>query len=73
VVRARLFAAMGATAIALRWSGGEGLVPGICEVPLECFAAATARLIAEGCGRIAHVDASKGGDAALLLACSTSA
>lgn len=69
VARARLFATIGATAIALRWFGGDGQVPGICEVPLESFAPATDRLIAEGCDRIAYVGTSKGAEAALLLAC----
>ncbi len=69
VARARLFAALGATAIALRWFGGDGQVPGICEVPLESFAPATDRLIAAGCDRIAYVGTSKGAEAALLLAC----
>ncbi|MGA3403683.1 MAG: acyl-CoA thioester hydrolase/BAAT C-terminal domain-containing protein [Acetobacteraceae bacterium] len=69
VARATLFAALGATAIALRWFGGEGQVPGICEVPLETFAPATDRLVAAGCDRIAYVGTSKGAEAALLLAC----
>jgi acetyl esterase/lipase len=69
VARARLFAALRATAIALRWFGGDGQVPGICEVPLETFVPATNRLIAEGCDRIAYVGTSKGAEAALLLAC----
>ncbi len=69
VARARLFAALGATAIALRWFGGEGQVPGICEVPLETFAPATDRLVAAGCDRIVYVGTSKGAEAALLLAC----
>jgi hypothetical protein len=38
-------------------------------VPLESFAPATDRLIAEGCDRIAYVGTSKGAEAALLLAC----
>lgn len=69
VARARLFASAGAVAIALRWFGGEGQVPGICEAPLESFAPATDRLVAEGCDRIAYVGTSKGAEAALLLAC----
>jgi uncharacterized protein len=67
--RARLFAARGAVALALRWFGGKGQVPGICEVPLESFAPATDRLVAAGCERIAYVGTSKGAEAALLLAC----
>jgi uncharacterized protein len=69
VARARLFAELGATAIALRWFGGDGQPPGICEVPLESFCPATDRLIAEGCDRIAYVGTSKGAEAALLLGC----
>ncbi|HEY3847680.1 MAG TPA: acyl-CoA thioester hydrolase/BAAT C-terminal domain-containing protein [Acetobacteraceae bacterium] len=69
VARARLFAELGATAIALRWFGGDGQAPGICEVPLESFWPATDRLIAEGCDRIAYVGTSKGAEAALLLGC----
>jgi uncharacterized protein len=68
VARARLFADAGAVAIALRWFGGDGQVPGICEVPLELFGPATDRLIHEGCDRIAYVGTSKGAEAALLLA-----
>jgi uncharacterized protein len=68
VMRATLFAAKGAVAIALRWFGGEGQVPGICEVPLESFAPAIDRLVEEGCDRIAFVGTSKGAEAALLLA-----
>jgi dienelactone hydrolase len=68
VGRARLLAAKGATTIALRWFGGEGQVPGICEVPLEGFMQATVRLVDEGCSRIAYVGTSKGAEAALLVA-----
>jgi dienelactone hydrolase len=68
VERARLFAEHGATAVALRWFGGQGQVPGICEVPLESFAPATDRLIEAGCSRIAYAGTSKGAEAALLLA-----
>jgi dienelactone hydrolase len=32
VARARLFAGLGAVCLALRWFGGEGQPPGICEV-----------------------------------------
>jgi len=69
VARARLFAGAGAIAIALRWFGGDGQVPGICEVPLESFVPATDRLVEAGCDRIAYVGTSKGAEAALLLAC----
>jgi dienelactone hydrolase len=68
IERARLFAEGGATAMALRWFGGEGQVPGICEVPLESFAPATDSLVEAGCSRIAYIGTSKGAEAALLLA-----
>jgi hypothetical protein len=68
VERARLFAEHGATAMALRWFGGEGQIPGICEVPLESFGPATNLLVETGCSRIAYVGTSKGAEAALLLA-----
>lgn len=68
VARAGLFAAAGAKAIAMRWFGGEGQVPGICEIPLESFRSATDRLVSEGCRRIAYVGTSKGAEAALLVA-----
>ena len=66
--RAGLFADRGAVAVALRWFGGEGQTPGICEIPLESFAPAIQRLIEEGCDRIALVGTSKGAEAALLVA-----
>ena len=68
VARAKLFAGLGAVCIALRWFGGEGQPPGICEVPLEVFTRATDRLIEEGCERVAYVGTSKGAEAALLIA-----
>jgi dienelactone hydrolase len=68
VERARFFAECGATAMALRWFGGEGQIPGVCEVPLESFTPATDRLVEAGCSRIAYVGTSKGAEAALLLA-----
>ena len=68
VERARLFAARGAKAIALRWFGGEGQVPGICEAPLESFSLAVDRLLQEGCEQVAFVGTSKGAEAALLAA-----
>lgn len=38
--RARLLAAHGVAALAIRWFGGPGQSPGICEIPLETFTAA---------------------------------
>jgi uncharacterized protein len=66
--RARLFAATGATALALRWFGGEGQTPIIHQVPLELFVRATDRLVKDGCQKIAYVGTSRGAEAALLVA-----
>ncbi|MER9960878.1 acyl-CoA thioesterase [Mesorhizobium sp. M0045] len=68
VGRARLFANAGTSALALQWFGGEGQVPGICEIPLETFFAATDYLIETGCRRIVYVGTSKGAEASLLAA-----
>lgn len=68
VTRARLFAGEGASALALQWFGGEGQVPGICEIPLETFFAATDCLVGLGCRRIVYVGTSKGAEASLLAA-----
>lgn len=68
VGRARLFANQGSSALALRWFGGEGQPPGICEIPLETFFAATDYLIGTGCHRIVYVGTSKGAEAALCAA-----
>jgi hypothetical protein len=68
VARARLFADAGFIALALRWFGGEGQTPGISEIPLEIFFAATSRLLQEGAKHIAYIGTSKGAEAALLVA-----
>ncbi|MBZ9745742.1 acyl-CoA thioesterase [Mesorhizobium sp. CO1-1-7] len=68
VGRARLFADVGVSALALRWFGGQDQIPGICEIPLEIFFAATDRLVGLGCRRIVYVGTSKGAEAALLVA-----
>ena len=68
VDRASLFTRHGATAVALRYFGGEGQPPGICEIPLETFVEATDLLVARGCKRIAFIGTSKGAEAALLVA-----
>lgn len=68
VTRAKLFAALGCRALAQRWFGGEGQVPGICEVPLETFTAGIDSLVRFGCERIVLVGTSKGAEAALLTA-----
>jgi hypothetical protein len=68
VDRARLFASHGAVALALRWFGGDGQPPGICEVPLETFTMAVDELVARGCKQLAFVGTSKGAEAGLLAA-----
>lgn len=68
VDRAGLLAERGATVLAQRWWGGPGQAPGICEIPLEVFAAGIDRLIAEGCDRIAMLGTSFGALATLLAA-----
>ncbi|MGX5848395.1 acyl-CoA thioester hydrolase/BAAT C-terminal domain-containing protein [Mesorhizobium sp. PL10] len=68
VARARLFANEGASALALQWFGGDGQVPGICEIPLETFFAATDYLVGLGCRRIVYIGTSKGAEASLLAA-----
>ncbi|OWK22585.1 acyl-CoA thioesterase [Rhizobium yanglingense] len=68
VQRASLFASIGVMSLALRWFGGDGQVPGICEVPLETFVQAIDELERRGCKHIAIIGASKGAEAALLVA-----
>lgn len=68
VARARLFANENASALALQWFGAEGQIPGICEIPLETFFAATDCLVELGCRRIVYVGTSKGAEASLLAA-----
>lgn len=69
VERARFFAQHGAHGMALRWFGGKGQAPGICEIPIEVFVRAVNRLSQEPIDRLAVVGLSKGAEAALLLAC----
>ncbi|GAA4094113.1 acyl-CoA thioester hydrolase/BAAT C-terminal domain-containing protein [Streptomyces hundungensis] len=66
--RARLLARQGVVALTIRWFGGPGQAPGICEVPLETFTAAVDVLQREGARRITILGASKGAEAALLTA-----
>ncbi|KQV01618.1 acyl-CoA thioesterase [Mesorhizobium sp. Root102] len=68
VGRARLFANEGSSALAVQWFGGEGQAPGICEIPLETFFAATDYLLETGCRRIVYVGTSRGAEASLLAA-----
>ncbi|MFE4871550.1 acyl-CoA thioester hydrolase/BAAT C-terminal domain-containing protein [Streptomyces sp. NPDC056682] len=66
--RCDLLARAGMAALSLRWFGGAGQPGGICEVPLETFTKAIDLLQAKGVDRIGVLGASKGAEAALLLA-----
>ncbi|MGW0940583.1 acyl-CoA thioester hydrolase/BAAT C-terminal domain-containing protein [Streptomyces sp. NPDC002666] len=66
--RCRLLAREGLTALSVRWFGGPGQPPGICEVPLETFVSAVAWLRTNGARRIGVLGTSKGAEAALHLA-----
>ncbi|GHH09480.1 acyl-CoA thioester hydrolase/BAAT C-terminal domain-containing protein [Streptomyces lanatus] len=66
--RARLLAQQGMTAVSIRWFGGPGQSPGICEIPLETFTAAVDLLQLNGARRIGVLGTSKGAEAALLTA-----
>jgi dienelactone hydrolase len=65
--RATWLAERGAAAASIRWFGGTGQPPGICEVPLETFTPLVDALAADF-DRVAVAGTSKGGEAALLLA-----
>ncbi|MFC3986771.1 acyl-CoA thioester hydrolase/BAAT C-terminal domain-containing protein [Streptosporangium jomthongense] len=65
--RCRLFARAGVTAMSIRWFGGPGQPPGICELPLETFVAAAELLRERGAGRVSVLGLSKGAEAALLV------
>jgi hypothetical protein len=67
VGRCRLLAARDVAAASVRWFGGPGQPPGICEVPLEQFAPVLDR-VADLAPRLALVGTSKGAEAVLLLA-----
>ena len=64
--RCRLLADHGATALTIRWFGGEGQQPGPWEVPLETFTSALGELEGE-CDRLAVLGTSFGAEAALLV------
>ncbi|MGW0857592.1 acyl-CoA thioester hydrolase/BAAT C-terminal domain-containing protein [Streptomyces sp. NPDC002690] len=66
--RARLLAGQGLTALAVRWFGGPGQSPGICEIPLETFTEGVGLLRSTGASRIGILGVSKGAEAALLTA-----
>ncbi|MGW9118284.1 acyl-CoA thioester hydrolase/BAAT C-terminal domain-containing protein [Streptomyces sp. NPDC055663] len=65
--RCRILAREGMTALSIRWFGGSGQPPGICEVPLETFEPAIEVLRAGGARRIGVLGTSKGAEAALHL------
>lgn len=65
--RASLLAAHGATALPIRWFGGEGQQPGPWEVPLETFTRALDHL-APQVDRLAVLGTSFGAEAALSVA-----
>ncbi|MFI5772279.1 acyl-CoA thioester hydrolase/BAAT C-terminal domain-containing protein [Streptomyces sp. NPDC051658] len=65
--RCRLLAREGIAALSIRWFGGPGQPPGICEVPLETFEPAIEVLRAGGARRIGVLGTSKGAEAALHL------
>jgi hypothetical protein len=65
--RCRLFARAGVSAMSVRWFGGPGQPPGICEIPLETVAAATTLLRGRGARRVSVLGVSKSAEAALLL------
>jgi len=67
VGRADVLAGAGATALAIRWFGGEGQPAVPCEVPLETFVAAINLLDGE-CDRIGVLGLSYGAEAAMLTA-----
>ncbi|BCJ38820.1 acyl-CoA thioesterase [Actinocatenispora thailandica] len=66
--RARVFAEHGAVAASIRWFGGPGQPPGICEVPLETFTAALDALCRYEPARLGMMGVSKGAEATLLTA-----
>ena len=66
--RARILAQEGMTAMSIRWFGGPGQSPGICEIPLETFVSAVDLRESTGVRRICLMGSSKGAEAALLTA-----
>ena len=65
--RCRLFAECGFVALSIRWFGGEGQPPGICEIALETFVTALETLAGYS-HNLGIVGVSKGAEAALLVA-----
>ncbi|WP_369394500.1 acyl-CoA thioester hydrolase/BAAT C-terminal domain-containing protein [Streptomyces sp. CG1] len=66
--RVRILAQQGMTALSIRWFGGPGQSPGICEIPLETFTTAVDFLQGNEAERIGILGTSKGAEAALLTA-----
>lgn len=66
--RVRILARQGVAAMSVRWFGGPGQPPGICEIPLETFTIAVDFLRLNGAQRIGILGTSKGAEAALLTA-----
>jgi hypothetical protein len=66
--RVRILARQGMAAMSVRWFGGPGQPPGICEIPLETFTIAVDFLRLNGAQRIGILGTSKGAEAALLTA-----
>jgi uncharacterized protein len=66
--RTRILAQQGMTALSIRWFGGPGQSPGICEIPLETFSTAVDLLRSNGAERVGVLGTSKGAEAALLTA-----
>ncbi|MCG7524771.1 acyl-CoA thioesterase [Streptomyces sp. OfavH-34-F] len=67
VERCRVLARSGLVALGIRWYGGEGQPPGICEIPIETFTHALDLLHREGIERLSVLGLSKGAEAALWL------
>ncbi|MEY9873116.1 hypothetical protein ABH931_002597 [Streptacidiphilus sp. MAP12-33] len=65
--RCRLLANAGLVAFGMRWYGGAGQPPGICEVPIESIGRGLDLLAAEGVERLGVLGLSKGAEAALWL------
>jgi len=65
--RCRMFARAGVSAVSVRWFGGPGQPPGICEIPLESFVAAAELLRERGSQRVSLLGVSKGAEASLLV------
>ena len=65
--RVRLLARSGVAAMSVRWFGGTGQPPGICEIALESLSAQLDRL-ADYAEHLVVLGTSKGAEAALLLA-----